>query len=88
MNKNEALRTLNLSTTYTNNELKLAYRRQAMQNHPDRGGTAEAFARVVGAYNLLSQQVCATCRGTGWTTIYDGPFKHEVECPQCWKKEN
>lgn len=89
MNKNEALQILNLSNTHTNDDLKTAYRKAAMQTHPDReNGTPEAFARVVGAYNLLSQQVCTTCGGTGRMTVYDGPLKHELKCPQCWNKEN
>jgi len=31
-------------------ELKLAYRKRALETHPDHGGNAEAFQRVVHAY--------------------------------------
>ena len=90
MTRNEALRTLNLNTEDpTDDELKAAYRRAAMQAHPDRhGGSSEAFARVTSAYSFLSVKVCSVCSGTGRVAVYDGPMKTEKECPRCWNLEN
>ncbi len=41
---------LGVSAHVTDAELKTAYRKKAMATHPDRGGDAEAFRRVVAAY--------------------------------------
>jgi DnaJ domain len=48
---------LGLSTsTPTAEEIEDAYRRLAMQNHPDRGGSAEAMARINAARTALTQR--------------------------------
>lgn len=41
---------LGVTRDVTAAELKLAYRRRALETHPDHGGTAEAFQKVVHAY--------------------------------------
>ena len=41
---------LGVSTTVTKEELRTAYRKKALETHPDRGGDAQAFRRVVAAY--------------------------------------
>lgn len=41
---------LGVSTHVTEAELKTAYRKKALETHPDRGGDALAFRRVVAAY--------------------------------------
>jgi DnaJ-class molecular chaperone len=38
----------------TNSEIKKAYRKKAMLNHPDRGGNEEDFKVLVEAYEILS----------------------------------
>lgn len=35
-------------------EIKRAYRKKAMQNHPDRGGDEEEFKKIIQAYDVLS----------------------------------
>eukprot|EP00927_Polykrikos_kofoidii_P010333 TRINITY_DN14367_c0_g5_i1.p1 TRINITY_DN14367_c0_g5~~TRINITY_DN14367_c0_g5_i1.p1 ORF type:complete len:624 (+),score=118.90 TRINITY_DN14367_c0_g5_i1:117-1988(+) len=35
-------------------ELRSAYRRRALETHPDKGGTAEAFRQVTSAFEILS----------------------------------
>lgn len=41
---------LGVAQTATDEELKAAYRKRARETHPDQGGDAEAFQRVVRAY--------------------------------------
>jgi hypothetical protein len=50
---------LGLETTATADEVKRAYRRRALETHPDRGGSDEAFRAVQRAF------VAATTRATG-----------------------
>jgi curved DNA-binding protein CbpA len=38
----------------THDEIKKAYRRQALLHHPDKGGDPEKFKQVVEAYEILS----------------------------------
>ncbi len=48
------LQLLGLTLPFTMKELKTAYRRMALQAHPDAGGSAEAFRQVHNAYQTLS----------------------------------
>ena len=41
---------LGLTATASLDEIKAAYRKRALETHPDRGGDAEDFRRVHGAY--------------------------------------
>lgn len=45
---------LGVGRNATPEEIKKAYRKQAMANHPDRGGDQEQFKRVTEAYEILS----------------------------------
>ena len=49
------LELLKVSFPFTKQELKSAYRKKALETHPDGGGTAEAFRQVHTAYQVLSQ---------------------------------
>ena len=46
---------LGLSSSATWAEIKSAYRKLAMANHPDRGGDPEMFKKVQAAYELLEE---------------------------------
>ena len=48
------LQLLGLTLPFTIKELKTAYRRMALQAHPDAGGSAEAFRQIHHAYQTLS----------------------------------
>jgi hypothetical protein len=48
------LELLKVNFPFTKQELKSAYRKKALETHPDGGGTAEAFRQVHTAYQVLS----------------------------------
>ena len=48
---------LKITFPFTKQELKSAYRRRALETHPDSGGTSEAFREVNTAYEVLSQHI-------------------------------
>jgi molecular chaperone DnaJ len=45
---------LGVQTTATEEEIKKAYRKKAMESHPDKGGDAEEFKKVLDAYEILT----------------------------------
>lgn len=53
LTREEAARTLGLSTTSGPQEIKQAYRRMAREHHPDRGGDPYAFHELRSAYERL-----------------------------------
>lgn len=44
---------LHLLPSASDNEIRSAYRKRALQTHPDKGGSAEAFRAVVAAFEVL-----------------------------------
>lgn len=54
----EAAQALGLAIPYTEQQLKDAWRKKALETHPDRGGTAQAFAHAKEHY-----KVCAAALG-------------------------
>ena len=46
--------TLNISKDSNTNEIKKAYRKLAMKEHPDKGGSQEKFKEINEAYSILS----------------------------------
>lgn len=53
MTRLEALKELQLPTSFDEKQLKAAYRARSLATHPDKGGSAAAFLRVSEAYELL-----------------------------------
>lgn len=47
-------KTLGVSKTASKDEIKKAYRKRALETHPDQGGKKEEFAEVAEAYEVLS----------------------------------
>jgi len=45
---------LGVSRSADTDEIKKAYRRQALEHHPDKGGSAEKFQQIQKAYEILS----------------------------------
>lgn len=56
MNIEQALKTLELSTPFTLQELKATYRLAVKRTHPDLGGSDAAFMQVNAAYDFLQQR--------------------------------
>jgi len=47
---------LGISKTATDKEIKKAYRKGALQSHPDKGGDPDKFKQLTQAYEILSTQ--------------------------------
>ena len=58
---------LGVTRSATTEEIKKAYKRLAMQHHPDRGGDEKKFQQIQEAYQTLSD--------TGKRRFYDNPHK-------------
>ncbi|CAG8597258.1 29226_t:CDS:2 [Racocetra persica] len=56
MDKAQARRILGVSENATPEEIKKAYRKLALQHHPDKGGDAEKFKEIANAYEVLTNQ--------------------------------
>lgn len=50
----EYFRTLNLSESASDEEIKQAYRKLAREHHPDKGGDKDKFQKIQEAYEILS----------------------------------
>jgi preprotein translocase subunit Sec63 len=58
---------LGIPSSSTISEIKIAYRRAAAQNHPDRGGSHQAMVAVNAAYEELTQSHSGRGRKTTTT---------------------
>ena len=47
-------KTLGLEKHCTNDEIKCAYKNNAIKHHPDKGGSEELFKQIAEAYEILS----------------------------------
>jgi len=47
---------LEVPLTATTEEIKKAYKKKAMKNHPDKGGDPEKFKEIAGAHEILTNQ--------------------------------
>lgn len=56
MTREQAIQLLGLSTNFTQDDLKKAYREMVKRYHPDvtEGNTVEVFKRIRSAYEILS----------------------------------
>lgn len=55
MNKAQALSILGLSSGASDEEIKKAYRKKAMEHHPDRGGNEDKFKEAKAAFEFLEK---------------------------------
>ena len=54
MSTSDALKTLGLSSNYTDDQLKTAYKKMAVANHPDKGGSVTKMQQINVARDVLS----------------------------------
>ena len=80
MNTHQAYEALELDASATQNEIKGAYRKMALESHPDKSGVGDdlKFKRVTEAYHLLKKQKdgkngADTKRGAGPRTKWGAP---------------
>ena len=73
---------LGLSVRATPQQIKAAHRTKAREAHPDRGGSAEHFAEVQRAYEVLSDPQ----RRQEWEATYQAwaAERRATLCPQCF----
>lgn len=78
---------LGIPPTATFKEVQVAYKRQAMKHHPDRGGSMERFQELTKAYKTLRKllEKCPDCGGSGVVRIKFGYAYINEPCTRCWK---
>lgn len=65
---------LGLSKWATEDEIKKAYRKKAMEHHPDRWWDAEKFKEINEAYSVLSDSTKKREYDTYWSVWWGNPF--------------
>ena len=56
MSMNNFYDTLGVTETSTQDEIKKAYRKLAIEHHPDKGGDEDKFKKISEAYNILGDE--------------------------------
>ena len=70
MSQADAVKLLGLSSSFSAAELKAAYKKSALKNHPDKGGSEEMMKKVNDAYDTLKKS-----GGSVRLDPKDNPFK-------------
>jgi len=87
MTFNEALGILGIGMTATKAEARAAYRRLVMQCHPDVGGDAAMFQRLIDARRIVDASLidapCPMCGGTRRMRVGVGFNGVDVACSEC-----
>ena len=77
----DAYALLGIARTATTDEVRNAYKEQAMLHHPDRGGDPAMWATIQKAYDTLAdpqrRAMHDRARELGWT-IHDHPGDHAL----------
>ena len=56
VDNNKFYNSLGVQKNASNDEIKKAYRKKAMEHHPDRGGNEETFKEISKCYEVLSDE--------------------------------
>jgi DnaJ-class molecular chaperone len=88
LREDSAFAELGLAPDATALEVKQRYRALSMTLHPDRGGSAEEFARMQNLYHVAlaaarAPKPCLVCSGTGAILKQHGWNSIELACPRC-----
>ena len=83
-----SIEALGLQPNATMEEVRLAYKQQAQQIHPDKGGTAEAFLKLREHYEAALLEAskpltCDFCHGKGHTIMGVGFSPIKMTCAHC-----
>lgn len=83
---------LGIPNNATREQIDTAYREKVRIAHPDKGGTAEEFTRIMKAREQaleewrLNESIrirCETCMDTGKVTKTHGVHTMKMTCPDC-----
>lgn len=79
---------LGVADDATKAEIKEAFRRLALEKHPDRGGDGEEFARLRAAHDRMMAQApdrraCTKCKGVGRRRVQVGWDATTINCDAC-----
>eukprot|EP00438_Fugacium_kawagutii_P033241 Skav228425 [mRNA] locus=scaffold1325:302674:304350:- [translate_table: standard] len=55
--KRDLYKTLGILRTSTDGDIRAAYKRRALETHPDKGGDHDSFLKVIGAFTALSDPI-------------------------------
>ena len=81
MDKNKALRLLNLSPSFTHEELKMQWRKLAKEYHPDLAGgsSTESFILLADAYHYLKSYRQKYPQEQDWEDLFRNDYTYCVE---------
>ncbi len=81
MDKNKALRLLNLSPSFTHEELKMQWRKLAKEYHPDLAGgsSTESFILLTDAYHYLKSYRQKYPQEQDWEDLFRNDHTYCVE---------
>lgn len=81
MDKNKALRLLNLSPSFTHEELKMQWRKLAKEHHPDLAGgsSTESFILLADAYHYLKSYRQKYPQEQDWEDLFRNDHTYCVE---------
>jgi len=81
VDKNKALRLLNLSPSFTHEELKMQWRKLAKEYHPDLAGgsSTESFILLADAYHYLKSYRQKYPQEQDWEDLFRNDYTYCVE---------
>ena len=85
MNRREALLTLNVNQSSSQEEIQTAYRKMALELHPDKNKEkigVEEFKKITEAYDFLknNEKDASSLMSTGLDLQTDDKYKEAIQC--------
>lgn len=79
MNYSTATATLELGSSFTQEDIKNAYRKLAQSNHPDKGGNADTFKSIKASYDFLKNITISSVQKTDWDAIHKSHSEKSIQ---------